>query len=229
MTAADLVREFHDRFGLPLTEFPCRTGTKLAWQRHRMLTAEVTELQDAVAEGELPGIAQELADCVYVLYGTALTYGIDLDAVLAEVHAANMTKLGADGKPVMVDGKVQKGPGYRKPDVAAVLARQARIRGLWDAAGEGHGTGPEHKLTVSMSALSDIGGPHVLYRLAHPAECNRLPYGQCCALDTGARRGWPEMTGEYTISAWWSKSWTDLGWEYDAGVEWVPAEKEAVR
>ena len=44
-------------------------------------------------------------------YGTAHVYGIDLDAVLDEVHASNMTKLGADGRPIRrADGKVLKGP-----------------------------------------------------------------------------------------------------------------------
>ena len=50
-------------------------------------------------------------------------YGLDLDAVLDEVHSSNMTKLGADGRPIRrADGKVLKGPGYRAPDVASVLA-----------------------------------------------------------------------------------------------------------
>jgi predicted HAD superfamily Cof-like phosphohydrolase len=221
MTAAEQVREFHEKFGLPTAATPRRIASQPAWRRHRLLTSEVAELQDAVAEGELPGIAQELADCVYVLYGTALTYGIDLDAVIAAVHAANMTKMGANGRPILVNGKVQKGPNYVRPDVAAVLARQ-------EAPGPygGRGTGPDHRLTVSMSALGEIGGPHVLYRLDHPAECDRLPYGQRCELDTGARRGWPEQVGEFTISAWWAKDWTDQGWEYDAGVDWAPVETE---
>jgi hypothetical protein len=78
-----------------------------------------------VEAGDLQGIAQELADVVYVAYGTALTYGIPLDAVLAEVHRANMSKLDADGKPLLRDdGKVLKSELYRAPDVAAVLARQ---------------------------------------------------------------------------------------------------------
>lgn len=61
---------------------------------------------------------------VYVAYGTALSYGIDLDAVLAEVHRSNMSKLGADGRPIhREDGKAMKGPGYTPPDIAAVLGR----------------------------------------------------------------------------------------------------------
>jgi predicted HAD superfamily Cof-like phosphohydrolase len=58
----------------------------------------------------------------YVIYGTACEYGIPLDAVLDEVHRSNMSKLGADGRPVYrTDGKVLKGPAFRPPDIAAVL------------------------------------------------------------------------------------------------------------
>ena len=61
-------------------------------------------------------------------YGTAHVYGIDLDAVLDEVHASNMTKLGADGRPIRrADGKVLKGPDYRPPDIAAVLDALLRV------------------------------------------------------------------------------------------------------
>ena len=42
--------------------------------------------------------------------------------MIDEVHASNMTKLGADGRPVRrADGKILKGPDYRPPDIAAVL------------------------------------------------------------------------------------------------------------
>lgn len=36
------------------------------------------------------GIAEHLAASVYLAYGTAARYGIDLDAALAEYHRANM-------------------------------------------------------------------------------------------------------------------------------------------
>ncbi len=83
-----------------------------------LLREEVDEYAEAVAAGDLSGLAHELADVVYVAYGTALTYGFDLDAVVAEVHRANMSKLGADGKPVVrADGKVLKGPNYHAPAI----------------------------------------------------------------------------------------------------------------
>ena len=92
--------------------------------RQALIEEEVAELAAASRGGNLVGVADALADIVYVAYGTAHVYGIDLDAVLDEVHASNMTKLGADGRPVRrADGKVLKGPGYRSPDIAAILAR----------------------------------------------------------------------------------------------------------
>lgn len=87
--------------------------------RNRLIEEETRELVDATNAGDIVGIADALADLVYVAYGTAYTYGIDLDAVLAEVHASNMTK---DPGPT---GKAVKGPRYRPPDVAGVLARRA--------------------------------------------------------------------------------------------------------
>ena len=57
--------------------------------------------------------------------GAGHTFGIDLNATCEEVHRSNMSKLGADGKPVKDErGKVLKGPAYSPPALAPVLARQ---------------------------------------------------------------------------------------------------------
>lgn len=118
------VAQFHRSFALPLRSSPTvEVGSDQVSLRLALIEEEVAELRVAAQAGDLTGIADALADIVYVAYGSAHVYGIDLDAVLDEVHASNMTKLGADGQPVRrVDGKVLKGPGYRAPDVAAVLA-----------------------------------------------------------------------------------------------------------
>jgi predicted HAD superfamily Cof-like phosphohydrolase len=45
-----------------------------------------------------------------------------IEQVFHEIQASNMSKLGADGKPIYrEDGKVMKGPGYFRPDIAGVL------------------------------------------------------------------------------------------------------------
>lgn len=79
-------------------------------------------MQEALVSGDRIAIAQELADLVYVAYGTALVYGIDLDAAIAEVHRANMSKLDSDGKPVLrEDGKVLKSECYQAPDMRRAI------------------------------------------------------------------------------------------------------------
>ena len=119
------VGDFHRAYGLPIRNEPtAAVGPDQVALRQSLIEEEVRELADAAGAGDLVAVADALADIVYVAYGTAHVYGIDLDAVLDEVHASNMTKLGADGRPVRrADGKVLKGPGYRPPDIEAVLRR----------------------------------------------------------------------------------------------------------
>ncbi|WP_405063675.1 hypothetical protein OG474_19055 [Kribbella sp. NBC_01505] len=118
------MREFHEAFDLERPNRPTPPTSELAEIRQRILDEEVREVAEAQQDGRIAEIAHELADVVYAAYGTAISYGIDLDAVLREIHQANMTKLGSDGRPVLRNGKVQKGDRYQPPDVAGVLARQ---------------------------------------------------------------------------------------------------------
>jgi predicted HAD superfamily Cof-like phosphohydrolase len=99
----------------------------LAKLRVTLLQEEVAELVTASEKGDLVAIADALADITYVVYGTALTYGIDLDSVLREVHRSNMSKLGRDGKPLMrEDGKVLKSDRYFPPDIESALGLRDR-------------------------------------------------------------------------------------------------------
>ncbi len=119
------VREFHLAFGLDARSTPTELAPQVAAHRAELLAEEAAEVAEAAVDGPLDHLAHELADVVYVAYGTALVYGIDLDAVIAEIHRANMSKLGPDGEVARrADGKVLKGAHYRAPDVSAVLRRQ---------------------------------------------------------------------------------------------------------
>lgn len=127
MTPFEQVRDFHRAFGLPARARPPERagevgGDQLALRR-ALLAEEVGELTEAETADDVVGIADALADIVYIACGTADLLGIPFDEVFAEVHRANMSKLGADGRPVLrADGKVLKGPAYRPPDVAGILA-----------------------------------------------------------------------------------------------------------
>jgi predicted HAD superfamily Cof-like phosphohydrolase len=123
------VAQFHASFGLPRRNSPTMdVPADLVELRVGLLAEEVDEFAAASAARDLVEVADALADLVYVAYGSAVTYGIDLDAVLAEVHRSNMSKLDADGRPVLrPDGKVLKSDRYTPPDVAGVLRQQSPL------------------------------------------------------------------------------------------------------
>ena len=78
-------------------------------------------LSGAASKNPLVSILDGLCDLTYVVLGTALSLGFDLDAAFAEVHRSNMTKFPTT---LREDGKVQKGPKYEAPDLGRVLANQ---------------------------------------------------------------------------------------------------------
>jgi predicted HAD superfamily Cof-like phosphohydrolase len=122
-----MVSAFHRAFDLPRRTRPHLDGVsrELLALRTALLDEETTEFAEAANRRDLVGMADALADVVYVAFGSAITLGIDLDAVLREVHRSNMSKLDEHGRPVLRDdGKVLKSPRYTPPDVVAVLERQ---------------------------------------------------------------------------------------------------------
>lgn len=111
-TAAAMLAEFHSHPNCAPEQTDLRRT--LHREEHRELEAEL--------EAEWPDrskIARELADVVYVAYGTALVHRIDLGAALREIHRAAMTKLDANVR--RADGKVLKPPGFVPPDMTRAL------------------------------------------------------------------------------------------------------------
>lgn len=144
-----LVLEFHETFGHPVNDWdierlPLRIG--LIAEEFVELLEDGIDMYDPTAAGDVAIIlrdyndalaravalgdasvnrvmvADALGDMIYVIYGMAIEMGIDLEAVVQEIHRSNMSKLGADGGPIYRDdGKVMKGPNYFKPDLQKVL------------------------------------------------------------------------------------------------------------
>lgn len=136
------VKEFHEVFGHPIGDKPAIPEDDRQQLRLDLILEEALELADAmgfrvdevqtyigrmisrgpVFKPDLVGVADALGDLDYVVNGAAIEYGIDLPKVTAEVHRSNMTKLGADGKPIYrEDGKILKGEGYEPPNLEKVL------------------------------------------------------------------------------------------------------------
>jgi len=144
----ELVLQFHHTYSVPIRSFSDPT---LDYERMNMrmslIAEEFAELMGAVYgpraraiieaataeavaadEGERDVIeaADALADLVYVVYGMAIESGMNLDSVLAEVQASNLSKLMPDGSvKLREDGKVLKGPNFFQPNIARGLGLES--------------------------------------------------------------------------------------------------------
>lgn len=147
------VKEFHNAFGHPIEARPTVPSEKTRLLRFRLIFEELMEFGRAIgiqgltdgtqAEFEahlkesldefrinrdaavsLADAADALADLDYVVQGSNLVFGFPAELIVADVHAANMSKLGPDGRPMQdANGKIIKGPNTRKPYTVAILAQ----------------------------------------------------------------------------------------------------------
>ena len=118
------LKEFHTAFGLIERKRPSLIPDDEYESRRRLLEEEVLELDEAYYDDNIIEVADAITDCLYVLIGTALQFGLTdvLEKCFDEVHRSNMSKLGEDGMPIVhLGGKVMKGPNYSRPDLYKVL------------------------------------------------------------------------------------------------------------
>lgn len=126
------LREFHDTFAPDQKRDDFLTKTE---RRINLITEEYEEVSEALVHLEdtrlnltsssmfeaRAELAKELADLLYVVYGTAEELGIPLEEVFQAVHQSNMSKVWDDGKVHYNDyGKVLKPPTYIKPDLSFI-------------------------------------------------------------------------------------------------------------
>lgn len=112
---SNMVRRFHAKFGVPVGGSPAIRRAEL---RAGLIEEEARETCLAIMAGDLPGSIDGLCDLIYVCYGAALEFGVDLDVFFREVHATNMRKTGGATRE---DGKIMKPPGWEPPRIAELL------------------------------------------------------------------------------------------------------------
>ena len=112
------VKDFHIAFGQRVGQSPLIPEDYNERDlRINLLEEEFKEYMNAEEKNDITEIADALADIIYIACGTAVSYGIPLDKVFAEVHRSNMAKL-VDGKPIYrEDGKVMKPEGWTPPQL----------------------------------------------------------------------------------------------------------------
>jgi predicted HAD superfamily Cof-like phosphohydrolase len=127
------VREFHDAMGATIGEGPAIRDRAL---RVKLILEEAFEFMEAcglhndglgaacdcrISEPNLVAAVDALCDLLYVTFGAAVAFGVDLSPFFDEVHRSNMTKVGG---PVREDGKVLKPDTYEPPNLLPELVRQ---------------------------------------------------------------------------------------------------------
>ncbi|MDO4606493.1 MAG: GNAT family N-acetyltransferase [Bowdeniella nasicola] len=142
-TVTEQVLQFHRTYGMVIGQGPARVDHPDMAMRLRLIAEEFCELVEASrgveaaetvrqalsdvekipVDADLIATADALGDLTYVIYGLAILANIPLDDVISEIHRSNMTKLGADGKPIKrEDGKILKGPNFSPPNIAEVVS-----------------------------------------------------------------------------------------------------------
>lgn len=135
--------DFNRMYGLPVSDTPVTLGSKRLKDLKQILLDEISEVDEIIAQMEmveeaqalkatsltpvvdikamelaiLTGMADWLGD-IQVYAGSEMKkWGLPQNATLRIIMESNMSKLGADGLPIVNEaGKVQKGPNYWKPE-----------------------------------------------------------------------------------------------------------------
>ena len=122
----DQVARFHEAFGHLISTTPTDLADDfgLTLLRSGLIHEELSEYQDAIVNNDIVGIADALGDLLVVVFGAVLVHGMQdiIQPVFNEIMRANMSKLGADGKPVYrKDGKILKGSTYSPPQLEDII------------------------------------------------------------------------------------------------------------
>ncbi|CDN45780.1 hypothetical protein KXR95_19770 [Paenibacillus humicus] len=147
------VRRFHAAFGAPVAEAPtmasrgegeaaAEAGRATEELAGRMKAASLQgqggralaraswmteEIGEFLAAETVEDQADALIDLMYFALGTFVEMGVEPERLFEIVHAANMAKLGPDGKPIYNEqGKVAKPAGWQAPEplLIAEIERQ---------------------------------------------------------------------------------------------------------
>ena len=116
-----MVQEFHEQFDIHISTTPSVPDEATQILRNRLIQEEFEEFQEAMQSKDLSAMAKELADLLYVVYGTAVSLGIDMEPVFKEVHRSNMSKVGGYKRE---DGKWVKPLTYSPASLDIILEAQ---------------------------------------------------------------------------------------------------------
>jgi len=119
-----MVLAFHRAFDIVIGTSPAIPDEATRALRMNLIQEEFDELREALTQQDIEAVAKELADLLYVVYGTAVSCGIDMALIFREVHRSNMSKVGGHKRD---DGKWMKPPNYSPARLQPILAAQGTM------------------------------------------------------------------------------------------------------
>ena len=120
----EMVTAFHRAFDIAIGTLPAVPDAATCVLRVSLIQEEFAELREALSQRDIEAVAKELADLLYVVYGTAVSCGIDMAPVFREVHRSNMSKVGGHKR---ADGKWIKPSDYSPAHLQPILAAQSSL------------------------------------------------------------------------------------------------------
>jgi predicted HAD superfamily Cof-like phosphohydrolase len=115
------VRKFHEKFDCKIGRTPNFSDSDEMRLRFSLIEEEILELKEAYRNNDLSSFVDALADSIYVLLGTSVSIGVDLNPIWNEVQRTNMAKIPGNSRK---DGKVLKPKNWDPPDIKDLLTKQ---------------------------------------------------------------------------------------------------------
>jgi len=120
-----MVYDWHKAMGRPdlnrdTIGYPSDSNCKL---RVALIKEELLELEQAIVNKDLIEVADAIGDILFVAFGAACAFGIDIEPVFREIYKSNMTKVPMTGEEPKYDanGKLLKPEHFSPPDLSFVL------------------------------------------------------------------------------------------------------------
>jgi predicted HAD superfamily Cof-like phosphohydrolase len=118
-----MVEEFHREFGLTINHAPTIPSRADMDLRFNLIDEELRELDLAMIKDDIVKVADAIADLLYVVYGTAVTFGLNMKSIFEEVHRSNMSKVGGVKR---ADGKIIKPDTYSPANLEPIIDKQRK-------------------------------------------------------------------------------------------------------
>jgi predicted HAD superfamily Cof-like phosphohydrolase len=122
MNKLELVRVFQSTYKQNVGTSPSFPNQHERDLRVRLLEEEWKEYLEAEQTDDYVEVCDAMADMLYIIYGTCVSYGIPINEIFQHVHDSNMSKLDENGQPIFrEDGKVLKGANFWRPDIKSII------------------------------------------------------------------------------------------------------------